>query len=63
MWVNPFAHSAKVNLLWKERMASYSTTRWWSKWEVMDQVLKYFGDIELFLAENDDVSPTTRATF
>ena len=45
-WVSLFSHSSKVKLLWKEKtgkaMASYSTSRWWSKWELMAQVFKYF---------------------
>ena len=31
--------------------------RWWSKWEVMNQVLTQFGDIEPFLEENQDIAP------
>ena len=64
-WISLFSHSPKVKLLWKEKtgkaMGSYSATRWWSKWEVMLQVCQYFGDVEIFLAENGDVSPATRA--
>ena len=42
-------------------MKTYSATRWWSKWEVMKQVLEYFGDVELFLRENenDHLAPAT----
>ena len=64
-WISLFSHSLKVKLLWKEKtgkaMGSYSATRWWSKWEVMLQVCQYFGDVEIFLTENSDVSPATRA--
>ena len=42
-----FSHSPKTRLLWKSKtgrsMSSYSATRWWSKWEVIKQVLVYFG--------------------
>ena len=30
-------------------MASYSATCWWSRWEVMEQLLVQFGDVEKFL--------------
>ena len=63
LWRSLFAHSPRVKALWKGRtgraMASYSTTRWWSRWEVMNQVLQQFGDIEPFLKDHDDVSPAT----
>lgn len=36
-------------------MASYSATRWWSKWEVIKEVMVYFADIEPFLRENEDI--------
>ena len=40
-WISLFSHSPKCRLLWKTRtgrsMKSYSSTRWWSKWEVMKQ--------------------------
>ena len=64
-WVSLFSHSSKVKLLWKVKtgkaMALYSQTRWWSKWEVMAQAFKYFGDIEPFLTQNADFSPATQA--
>ena len=41
-------------------MRSYSSTRWWSKWEVMKQVMELYGDVEPFLRENNDLSPATR---
>lgn len=53
LWISLFSHSSKAKLLWKSQtgkaMASYSPTRWWSKWEVQRQILEYFGDIEGFL--------------
>ena len=65
LWVSMFSHSAAVRLAWKTRtgtaMKTYSATRWWSKWEVMKQVLEYFGDVEPFLRENenDHLAPAT----
>ena len=49
-------------ILEKTVKKTYSKTRWWSKWEVMKQVLEYFGDVVPFLREieQDDLAPTTR---
>ena len=64
LWISFFSHSSKLKALWKARtghsIASYSQTRWWSRWEVMNQAFMMFGDIEPFLRENEDVSPATR---
>lgn len=64
IWISYFSHSAKLKALWKARtgqsIATYSQTRWWSRWEVMNQAFMMFGDIEPFLRENDDASPATR---
>lgn len=64
-WVSLFAHSYKTKALWRERtgraMKSYSPTRWWSRWEVVEQVLEQFGDIEPFLDHDDIGSPATTA--
>ena len=49
LWVSLFAHSAKARALW------------WSRWEIMLQVLEQFGDVEPFLQENSDFSPATRS--
>ncbi len=63
-WISLFANSYNAKLLWKERtgqsMRSYSNTRWWSKWEVQKHVYEYFGDVVLFLRENENLSPATR---
>lgn len=40
--------------------ASFSSTRWWSWWEVL-QVLQQFGDVEPFLQTNVDISAATRS--
>ena len=42
-------------------MSSYSATRWRSRWEVMEQLLVQFGDVQQFLQKEDLGSPTTRA--
>ena len=40
-WINLFSHSPKTKMIWKEQtdrsMSSYSATRWWSRWEMMEQ--------------------------
>ena len=38
----------------------YSSTRGWSKWEVMKQMFLYFGDIAPFLNENDYIGSALR---
>ena len=62
LWISLFAHSQSAKALWRERtnraMASYSKTRWWSRWEVMHQILQQFGDVEPFLRATS-VSPST----
>ena len=64
-WISLFSHSSKTKLLWKtltgKAMATYSATRWWSKWEVQKQVLDYFGDVQGFLLQNPDLGSATRA--
>ena len=64
-WGSLFLHSAAARLAWKARtgtaMRTYSPTRWWSKWEVMNLVLEYFADVEPFVRENDHLAPATRA--
>ena len=63
-WVSLFAHSFNARLLWKEKtgqaMRTHSDTRWWSKWDILQQALYYFGDIEPFLRENEELSPAVR---
>ena len=60
-----FSHSSKARFLWKERsglaICSYCPTSWRSKWEVMHQLMKVFGDVEPFLRSSDDFSGNTRA--
>ena len=49
LWISMFSHSPKARIWLHNQtgraMASYSATRWWSKWEVMQQLLVQFGDI------------------
>ena len=59
------SHSPKTWLLWKEQtsttMPSYSPTRWWSRWEMFDQVMVQFRDVVPFLHCNEDIAPATKA--
>ena len=41
-------------------MASYSKTRWWSKWEILHQIMVQFGDIEPFLTVSTNIGPSLR---
>ena len=64
-WVSLLSHSFKARAIWKQQtgrtITSYSATRWWSKWEVMNQILELFGDIEPFLRNTEEFSGITRA--
>ena len=55
LWIHLFRHSHTAKLIWQELTGrtpkSYSETRWWSKWEVFEQSLVQFGDVEQFLQE------------
>ena len=63
-WISLFSHSPKCKMLWRSRtgqsMSSYSKTRWWSRWEVIKQVMLSFGDVEPFLLENEDIGKSLR---
>jgi hypothetical protein len=63
-WISLFSHSPKSMLLWKEKTGQayhgYSSTRWWSKFEVMKQLMELFGDVQPFLEESTSISPATR---
>ena len=56
-----FFYSPKTNLLWKSQrhqsMSRYNPTRWWSKQEVIKQVMLYFRDTEPFIEENEAICP------
>ena len=62
-WISLFSHSPKTRFLWLEQtgksMATYSPTRWWSRWEVMEQVSIQFGYVLPFLQCDDIGSATT----
>lgn len=51
---NWFSIVQKLNLLWREtteqQLKSYSSTRWWSKWECQKQLMLLWGDVPAFLA-------------
>ena len=58
-WISLFTHSPKSRLAWKTQtglpIPSYSATRWWSKFEVIHQLLNTFG---AFL-HGSDLPPAT----
>ena len=64
LWISLFSHSHQARLLWRSQtsqsMRSFSPTRWWSRWEIYDQLLNLFGDVQPFLQDNPDLSPATR---
>ena len=43
-WVSLFSHSFKARAIWKQQtgrtICGFSATRWWSKWEVINQILE-----------------------
>ena len=63
-WISLFSHSPKTRFEWKcktgRAMASYSETRWWSRWEVLHQIVQQFGDVNPFLREQTEFSVATR---
>ena len=63
-WIGMFSHSYNARLVWRERtgksIRTFSDTRWWSKWEVLNQVVNYFGYVEPFLRENEEICPANR---
>ena len=64
-WITLFSHSPKARLTWRTQTGiaakSHSKTRWWSRWEVIDQLLKMFRDIQPFLEGNADIGPASRS--
>ena len=54
-WIGIFSRSIKTKFAWKSKtglpIPSYSSTRWWSKWEVVRQIHDSFGDIHAFLQD------------
>ena len=61
-WIALFSRSPRSRLLWRTQMGlsapSYSSTRWWSQFEVIYSMLKTFSDVKKFL-ERDDLPPAT----
>lgn len=64
-WISLFSHSPKTRILWRDQtgksMATFSVTRWWSRWEVIEQVAVQFGDVLPFLRKEGLGSATTTA--
>ena len=64
-WLRLFSHSPKARLAWRNRtgiaVKSHSETRWWSKWEVANQLMDLFGDLRPFLEATEDVGLVTCA--
>ena len=64
-WIGLFAHSYNARLLWRDKtgqsIRSHSATRWWSKWEILQQVLLCFGFVEPFLRENKEICKSSVA--
>ena len=62
-WISLFAHSPKSRLAWRTQTGlstpSYSATRWWSRFEVIHQLLNTFGDLPAFLHDSDLPPATT----
>ena len=62
-WIGMFYHSYNARLLWRgktgQSIQTYNETRWWSKWEVLNQVLIYFGFVEPFRRENEEICPSS----
>ena len=64
LWIMLFSHSPKSKVLWKEQtgmsIITYSKTRWWSRWEVLHQLMIQFGDLLPFFTNNTDIGPSIR---
>ena len=62
-WISLFSHSPRIRILWRDQtgksMATFSATRWWSRWEVIEQVAVQFGDVLPFLRKEGLGSATT----
>ena len=62
-WISPFHRALRLKYFGRIKLvslASYSKTRWWSKWEILHQIMLQFGDIEPFLTVNTDIGPSLR---
>ena len=60
-WIRVFSCSCKAKLKWKEQtghaIRTFSQTRWWSRWEVYEQMLLLFIDIRPFLDKDEAIAP------
>ena len=61
-WIALFSRNPRSRLLWRTQIGlsapSYSSTQWWSQFEVIHSMLKTFSDVKKFL-ERDDLPPAT----
>ena len=61
--ISLFSRSPKARLIWKSQtgisFVSYSSTRWWSKFELIKQVHNLFPDVCTFV-RNDELPSTAR---
>ena len=62
-WVSLFAHSFKARIAFRELTGIspklLSKTRWWSRWEVIRQIVGLFPDIHGFISNQTDMAPAT----
>ena len=62
-WISLFAYSFKARLAFKEKTGMnpklLSKTRWWSRWEVIKQIVELFPDVHGFIASRTEISPAT----
>ena len=60
-WVRLMSVSTAAKLQWTDLTdqapLTFSETRWWSRWEVYQQLLVQFADISLFLDNSQDIAP------
>ena len=60
--ISVFSHIPKMKALWKVQtgraMATFSKMRWWSRWEVMHQIVVQFSDVVPFLTTADGSAAT-----
>ena len=64
LWIRMFRNSCKAKLLWKDLTdrapKSCSETRWWSRWEVYQQLMVQFGDVERYMEKAKDTKVSRR---
>ena len=63
-WILLFAHSPRAKLMWIDLTGrspkTYSSTRWWSKWECIKQDLfLLYPHVTASLSSKEDVAPAT----